>query len=169
MMFLSDRDLFSIDLFLADARTGKVQRQITKTAVDAHYQSLEFIESAGSWSPDGKRFVFAGISGGHPVLVLYDVDRKKREREIRFPELGEILNPSWSPDGHAIAFSGLVGGLTDLYVYDLQANDLRRLTNDQYADLQPAWSPDGRTLAFATDRFTSQLERPRARPDYASR
>src|SRR6185436_15909685 len=70
MMYLSDRDLFSIDLFLADARTGRVQRQITKTAVDAHYQSLEFIESAGSWSPDGKRFVFAGISGGHPVLVL---------------------------------------------------------------------------------------------------
>ncbi len=66
MMFLSDRDLFSIDLFLADARTGKVQRQITKTAVDAHLQSLEFIESAGSWSPDGKRFVFAGISRGTP-------------------------------------------------------------------------------------------------------
>ncbi|HKP48557.1 MAG TPA: hypothetical protein VJU17_00990, partial [Gemmatimonadales bacterium] len=84
MMYLSDRDLFSIDLFLADARTGKIQRQITKTAIDAHYQSLEFIESAGSWSPDGKRFVFAGISGGHPVLVLYNVDRNKREREIRF-------------------------------------------------------------------------------------
>ncbi len=157
MMYLSDRDLFSIDLFLADARTGKVLRQITKTAVDAHYQSLEFIESAGSWSPDGKRFVFAGISGGHPVLVLYNVDRKKREREIRFKELGQILNPSWSPDGHAIAFTGLAGGLTDLYVFDLQSNNLRRLTNDQFADLQPAWSPDGKTLAFATDRFTTQL------------
>ena len=45
MMFLSDRDLFSIDLFLADARTGKIERQVTKTAVDAHLQSLEFIES----------------------------------------------------------------------------------------------------------------------------
>src|SRR3954447_2258498 len=157
MMYLSDRDLFSIDLLLADARTGKVQRQITKTAVDAHYQSLEFIESAGSWSPDGKRFVFAGISGGHPVLVLYDVDRNKREREIRFKELGQILNPSWSPDGDAIAFTGLAGGLTDLYVFDLQSNDLRRLTNDQFADLQPAWSPDGKMLAFATDRFTTQL------------
>jgi Tol biopolymer transport system component len=157
MMFLSDRDLFSIDLFLADARTGKIKRQITKTAVDAHLQSLEFIESAGSWSPDGKQFVFSAISSGKPVLVLYDVARGKRIREIKFPALGQILNPSWSPDGHSIAFSGLSGGLTDLYIEDLVSGQLRRVTDDQFADLQPAWSPDGRTLAFATDRFNTDL------------
>ena len=98
-MFLSDRGLFSIDLFLADARTGKVKRQITKTAVDPHYQSLQFIQSAGSWSPDGARFVFAGISAGRPVLSLYDVEREKMERDIRLPSLDEVFNPSWSPDG----------------------------------------------------------------------
>jgi hypothetical protein len=157
MMFLSDRDLFSIDLFLADARTGRIERQITKTAVDAHLQSLEFIQSAGSWSPDGKRFVFSGITNGHPILVLYDVDAGKRIREIRFKDLGEILNPSWSPDGRSIAFSGLAGGLSDLFIYDLEGDHLRRLTNDEYSDLQPAWSPDGRTLAFATDRFSTDL------------
>ena len=157
MMFLSDRDLFSIDLFLADARTGKIKRQVTRTAVDAHLQSLEFIESAGSWSPDGKQFVFSAISGGHPVLDLYDVARGKRTREIPFPQLGQVLNPSWSPDGRAIAFSGLSGGLTDLYVYDLETKQLRQLTNDPFADLQPAWAPDGRTIAFATDRFSTDL------------
>jgi Tol biopolymer transport system component len=155
MMFLSDRALFSIDLFLADARTGKIKRQVTRTALDAHLQSLEFIESAGSWSPDGQRFVFAAIGGGRPVLVLYDVGRGKRTREIRFPQLGEILNPSWSPNGQFIAFSGLTGGLTELYIYDLKTGQLRRVTNDQFADLQPAWSPDGRWLAFTTDRFTT--------------
>jgi Tol biopolymer transport system component len=157
MMFLSDRDLFSIDLFLADARTGKIKRQVTKTAVDAHLQSLEFIESAGSWSPDGRRFVFSAISGGRPVLYLYDVARGKRTREIQLPKLGQALNPSWSPDGRSIAFSGLSGGLTDLYIYDLETSQLRRLTDDPFADLQPAWSPDGRTLAFATDRFSTDL------------
>ena len=157
MMFLSDRGLFSIDLFLADARTGEVKRQITRTALDPHYQSLQFIQSAGSWSPDGTRFAFAGISAGRPVLSLYDVGRGKTEREIRLPSLDEVLNPSWSPDGRRIAFAGLVGGLSDLFVYDLEANQLKRLTNDAFADLQPAWSPNGRTLAFATDRFTTDL------------
>ncbi|HEX6668212.1 MAG TPA: hypothetical protein VF061_01560, partial [Gemmatimonadales bacterium] len=63
LMFLSDRDLFSIDLFLADARTGEVQRRITSTAIDAHLQSLQFIQSAGSWRADGRQFVFAGLAG----------------------------------------------------------------------------------------------------------
>jgi len=159
VMFLSDRGLFSIDLFLADAHTGKVKRQITKTAVDPHYQSLQFIQSAGSWSPDGKRFVFAGISAGRPVLSLYDVARRKMDREIRLPTLDEALNPSWSPDGRQIAFAGLVGGLSDLFAYDLQTDELSRLTKDDFADLQPAWAPDGRSLAFVSDRFTTDISR----------
>ncbi len=158
LMFLSDRDLFSIDLFLADARTGEVQRRVTETALDPHLQSLQFIQSAGSWRGDGRGFVFAGIASGEPLLQLYDAEQGRREREIRFPQLGEILNPSWSPDGRSIAFSAVTGGLSDLYVYDLERDSLRRLTNDPYADLQPAWAPDGRTLAFATDRFGTDLQ-----------
>ena len=157
MMFFSDRGLFSVDLYLADAHTGKVKRQITRTAVDAHLESLQFIQSAGSWSPDGKRFVFAAVSDGRPVLDLYDVAGGRTEREIKLKQLGEVLNPSWSPDGRSIAFAAVVGGLTDLYLYDLAADSLHRLTNDPFADLQPAWSPDGRSLAFMTDRFTTRL------------
>jgi Tol biopolymer transport system component len=159
LMFLSDRDLFSIDLFLADARTGEVQRRITSTAIDAHLQSLQFIQSAGSWRADGRQFVFAGLAGGDPVLRVYDVEEGKKAREIRLPQLGEIFNPTWSPDGRSIAFAAVVNGLSDLYLLDLERDSLRQLTNDPYADLQPSWSPDGRTLAFATDRFGTDPER----------
>ena len=158
MMFFSDRGLFSVDLYLADARTGKVERQITRTALDPHLESLQFIQSAGSWSDDGHRFVFAGISSGRPNLTIYDVERRRTEREIKLPQLGEILNPSWSPDGRAIVFSAVVGGLSDLYVYDLESKRLQRLTKDAFSDLQPSWSPDGRTIAFVTDRFTTRLD-----------
>ena len=158
MMFFSDRGLFSVDLYLADARTGKVQRQITRTALDPHLESLQFIQSAGGWSDDGHRFVYAGVSGGRPNLTIYDVERGRTEREIKLPQLGDILNPSWSPDGKAIAFSALVGGLSDVFVYDLGSSRLRRLTQDAYSDLQPSWSPDGRAIAFVTDRFTTRLD-----------
>lgn len=164
LMYLSDRSLFSIDLFLADARTGEVRRQITKTAVDDHLQSLQFIQSAGSWRADGRQFVFAGLAGGDPVLQLYDVENGKKVREIRVPQLGEAFNPTWSPDGRSIAFAGVVNGLSDLYLYDLERDTLRQLTRDAYADLQPAWSPDGTTLAFATDRFGTDLERLTTQP-----
>ena len=158
LIFFSERDLFSIDLFVADARTGEVIRKITDTATDPHFESLQFLSSAGAWDKAGKRFVFPGISKGQPVLTIVDVDRGRTEREVRVSEVDEILNPAWSPDGRSIAFSALVGGFNDLFVYDLQANQLRRLTTDPYAELDPAWSPDGQRLAFATDRFTTDLQ-----------
>jgi hypothetical protein len=157
MMFFSERDLFSIDLYLADAHTGKVIRKITDTATDAHFESLQFLTSAGAWDAGGKRFVFPGISQGAPILEIVDVDSGRREREIRLTELDEVLNPAWSPDGNLIAFSGLVGGFNDLFVYDLRASSLRRLTTDAFAELDPAWSPDGGQLAFSTDRFSTAL------------
>ena len=157
LMFLSDRELFSIDLFLADARSGEVERRITSTALDPHLQSIQFLQSAGSWDATGRRFVFAGITAGRPLLRIYDVERGRTEREIRIEQLGEIFNPSWSPDGGSLVFSGVSGGLTDLYIYDIEGERLRRLTDDRYADLQPVWSPDGRSIAFASDRYTTDL------------
>jgi Tol biopolymer transport system component len=158
VIFFSERDLFSIDLFVADARTGQVIRKITDTATDPHFESLQFLSSAGAWDRAGKRFVFPGISKGQPVLTIVDVDRGSTEREIRLKELDEILNPAWSPDGRFIAFSALVGGFNDLFIYDLEGNTLRRLTSDAFAELDPAWSPDGQRLAFATDRFTTNID-----------
>ncbi len=156
LMFLSERSQFSIDLYLADAQTGEVTRSLLETATDPHFDNLQFIESAGAWSPEGDRFALTAVREGDPVLVLLDVEGNDRE-EIPFPALGEITTPAWSPDGRYVAFSANVGGFLDLFVYDLQAGELRRLTDDPYADMQPDWSPDGRWLAFATDRFTSEL------------
>jgi WD40 repeat protein len=157
VIFFSDRNLFSIDLFLADARTGRVKKRLTRSDRDQHFQSLEFINSAGVWDHSGHRFAFTAVSAAKPVLTIYDVDRGRIEREIKLPRLAEIYNPTWSPDGKQIAFSGLSGGFLDIYSYDLTGDSLRQLTRDPYSDLQPSWSPDGRTIAFSTDRFGSSL------------
>lgn len=158
LAFFSSKNLFAIDLFLADAKTGKIKRTILKTELDPHLESIEFINSTGAWSPDGSRFIFPAVTKGRPILSIINVENGDVEKEKRFDNLGEILNPSWSPDGNQIVFSGLVGGLTDLFIYDLQTDSLKRLTNDPYAEIQPTWSPDGKTIAFATDRFTTKMD-----------
>ena len=158
IVFFSEKDLFSIDLFMADVATGRVRRKLVETASDPHFDSLQFINSAGDWDATGRRFVFGGIRKGKPVLVVLDPTTGRREMEVPFEDLGEITDPTFAPDGQQIAFSAVVGGYTDLYVYDLRRGAARRLTNDGYADLQPSWSPDGRTIAFVTDRFSSRLE-----------
>ncbi len=157
VVYLSERDMLSIDLYLADATTGRVIRKLVNTAIDPHLSSIQFISSAGTWDPHGKQFAIGAIAGAAPVLAIIDVESGDRVREIPFPALGEILNPSWAPDGKSIAFSATTGGRSDLFVYDLATSATRRLTDDAFADLQPAWSPDGRQLAFATDRFSTDL------------
>ncbi len=158
VVYFSSRNLFSMDLYLAETATGRIVRKLVDTTFDQHYTSLQFINSAGSWSADSRQFVLGAVRDGRAVLSILDVENADVVREIDVPEVGEIVNPAWSPDGRTIAFSANVGGSSDLFTYDLDASALNRLTEDAYADLQPAWSPDGRRLAFVTDRFTTDLE-----------
>jgi hypothetical protein len=158
LVFLSERDRLSVDLFLADAATGRILRKLLTTAARPEIESLQSLRSAGAWSADGRRFAFAVIRNGRPALTIFDVgddDRSRVARRIDLASLGEIAGPTWSPDSASIAFTGLADGVTDLYIYELGADRLRRLTTDAHADLHPSWSPDGARLAFATDRFTS--------------
>lgn len=157
VIFFSARDRMSLDLFLADASTGVTIRKLATTAAAVRFESLQAIRSAGAWSPAGNGFVCAAIERGQPTLLILDPERPSDRREIPFPQFGQILSPSWSPDGRAIAFTALEGGITDLYVYDLHGGELRKLTDDLYADLQPVWSPDGGRIAFVTDRFSTDL------------
>jgi Tol biopolymer transport system component len=157
LMFLSERDRLSMDLFLSDTDSGDVLRKIVSTASDPHFDSLQYIHSAGAWDPDGRRFAMTALRGGDPVLVLIDVEAGGRRDEVPLPEVSEIYGSSWSPDGSRIVVSALQGGLSDLFLFHVETRRLTRLTADPFADLHPAWSPDGRTIAFATDRFSSDI------------
>jgi Tol biopolymer transport system component len=149
--YLSERNFFFIDLYLADAETGHVQRRLVRSSLDPNFESLRFVNSTGSWSADGHRFAIAVKSGDQDNLVILDVPHDRVVGRYRLG-LNAILNPTWSPDGSKIAFTGSDGGISDLFVVDADGQNLRRLTDDRYADLTPSWSPDGHTIAFATDR-----------------
>lgn len=157
LLYLSQRDPFSMDLYLADAETGKIIRRLTTSALDPHYSSLQFIQSAGSFSPDGKEVAFSAIAGGQPVITIVDTETGDQVKELRVARLGAIFNPTWSPDGKQIAFVANGGGFLNLWVINVAGGDLHQLTDDQFAELHPDWSPDGKWIAISTDRFSTQL------------
>jgi Tol biopolymer transport system component len=149
--YFSERNDFFVDLYLADAETGRVRRRLVKSALSNNFESLRFINSAGTFSPDGRYFAIAVKHRDRDDLVIVDARNGHEVRRFVVP-LNGLTTPAWSPDGKQLVFTGYDGGLSDLFIINADGTGLKRLTNDKYADLQPVWSPDGQTIAFTTDR-----------------
>ncbi len=159
VIFLSEKDLFSIDLFLADARTGEVLRKVASSRRAGHIDDFAYIESSGTWSPDSERFAFVAFSKGRNILIIKDVTNGKTVEEIVPEGLQAFSNPEWSPDGNHIVVSGLVDGQPDLFQINLRDNSVEQLTNDTYSELHPSYAPDGRFIVFSTDRLSFEQGR----------
>lgn len=150
--FLSERDLFSIDIFLADARTGKVIRKIASAAKEGHIDDYSYIESAGTWSPNSKEFAFVAISKGRNILVIKEALTGKTIDEIELEKVPAFTNPAWSPDGKTIVLTGLVNGQVDLYSVHVKTARVQQLTNDPFSEMHPFWAADGNSILFSTDQ-----------------
>ena len=140
-----------IDLWLADARTGKRIKRLVNSTTNPNFEELRLLYSQSSFSNDGRTLAFTGERQGKDVLYLLDVASANVKKRIDLP-IDAVWSPVFSPDDKQIAFSGTHGGITDLYIVNADGSNLRQLTNDVYANLQPSWSPDGSRLAFATDQ-----------------
>jgi Tol biopolymer transport system component len=149
--FLSTREL-QLELYLANAETGELQRRLIGAEVDRHIQNLSFLDSSVAWSPDGRRFAFSAFVRGERRLAIYDVERGRVERRIEVPDVKGMRHAAWVPDGGSIVFSAIEAGASDLYMLELATGELKRLTDDGYTAIQPAVSPDGGRIAFVTDR-----------------
>ena len=154
VIFLSEKDLFTTDLFLAEVRTGKIIRKVESKTRHSNIDHLHFLESSGTWASDSKRFAYVIFSKGRNRLVITDVEKGKRLESFPLKGLPSFSNPSWSPDGKTIVVNGLVDGQPDLYAVNIRTKQVTKLTDDEFAEIQPKFSPDGNTIAFATDRIS---------------
>ncbi len=150
--YLSRRDIFTLDLFLADAKTGEVAKKLVSSNTDSHFDALRFTNSAGAWSSNGEQFAFVVFKNGDNAIVIIDVKTGNIESTIKPEKVDAISNIAWSPESDFLAFSGTKGGIGDLYLFNRKTNELQKLTEGKFAEIQPTFSPDGRTIAFVTDR-----------------
>jgi len=152
LVFLSEKDLFSTDLFLAEARTGKIIKKLSSLVKDGDLDAYNFLESSGTWSPDSKKFAFIAFSKGVNKLIIKNVENSKTVQTIEIPKLPAFSTPVWSPDGKEIVVTGSANGQTDLFAYNLKRKKVRRLTDDFYSEIQPDFSKDGSKLIFSYDK-----------------
>ncbi len=152
MIFISRRDLFTLDLFLAKVPSGEVITKLNRFRRDVHFDNLRFMNSSGSWSPDSKTVAFVVLRKGDNQIALFDLETKRVRRLIKTPGVDAIMHLAWSPDGKTLAFSGTSGGIGNLYLLDLASEKITQLTHDRYAQIQPDWHPEGKQLVYATDQ-----------------
>ena len=154
VIFLSEKDLFTTDLYLADARSGEIIRKVASAAKDGHIDDFSYIESAGTWSPRGKKFAYVAFSKGRNILVIKDVESGKTLEEKALEGVPAFSNPAWSPDGKEIVVVGLVHGQTDLYSINLKSDKISQLTDDRYSEMHPHWSADGAEIVYSSDKLS---------------
>ena len=147
--YLSNRNLYN-DIILQDLDDGD-RRVIVHGGRSGTFESLRFLDTHLSWSPDGRYIAFVGESQGKDAIYLFDARKGRRIGKLS-PDMDAIISPSWSPDGDRLVFTGVRDGQSDLYVISTDGTGLTALTDDIYSDLQPQWSPDGGSIAFASDR-----------------
>lgn len=132
-----------------------------------------------SWSPDGKRIVYASSCAFGPFECQISVMNDDGSRDAVLSDYGSF--PSWSPDGAKIVFSrpagerfkplegslaeflqgvefvadeeavrALLSKNSDLYVMDIDGGNLNQLTNTpDLNELLPAWSPDSTKVIYS--------------------
>ncbi len=159
VVFLSEKSLFTTDLFLADVRTGKIIRKIASKTRSGNIDHLHYLESSGTWSANSKKFAYIVFSKGRNRIIITEAESGKVLDNFAVKNLPAFSNPTWSPDGRTIVVNGLVNGQPDLFSINLRTHNATQLTDDYYAEIQPKFSYDGTKIAFATDRVSMKKGR----------
>lgn len=163
MIFISEKDVFTTDWYLAKANNGKIIRKISSRVRDAHLESYDFLESSGTWSPDSKKFAFVAYSKGQNILVIKEAESGKTLDEIKIDDVRAFTNPAWAPNGKYIVVTGMKQGQVDLYSLSLRTKKVKQLTNDKYTELHSDFSIDGNKIVFSTDNISMKEGRTHGR------
>ena len=117
-----------------------------------------FVALVPSWSPDGKKILFAGFDPAKGVAA-YTVAAEGGAPQLVYasPDY-DVIFPQWTPDGKSIVFQRSQGiDKTAVELLDIQTGKASMLPGSENL-IGPVLSPDGRFLAAnSSDRLRLML------------
>jgi len=106
-----------------------------------------------SWTPDGKRLVFAWMKSGVPNLYWQSADGSSRMERLTTSEYSQHPG-SWTPDGRILAFcEGRLKSMTgaDICLLRIPERSVKPFLNTDADEAFPEFSPDGHWLAYCSN------------------
>jgi serine/threonine protein kinase/WD40 repeat protein len=114
---------------------------------------IEDVDSAISFSADGKRFVFVRHKQGESTLVTANADGSGEQQLTSFKQPDLFLEPSWSPDGKTIAATTrrVTGGYrAELVSVQVSDGSVKTVGSQKWIALEgAAWLPDSSGLVVS--------------------
>lgn len=104
-----------------------------------------------AWHPNGNLLAYVTEKNGRLNLNTYQCDTKEKSSKELF-QVEKVLSMNYSPDGKNIVLSGSVNGRTNIYMLPITANVPRKITDDNFDDINPIFSSDGSSIFFSSNR-----------------
>ena len=149
-------------------RVAYVEQQGTRSDLKVGDQTVTSGEDVFMFTPDwveGDRLLYTAdgrirtraVAGGAADEIPFTAkvelpgeryDKKEHDFDDRgFRRLESVLTPQLSPNGKKVAFVAL----NDVWLMKIGGKP-KRVTDDDYMEVDPVFSPDGRQLAYSSDR-----------------
>lgn len=138
-------------LYIYDIRNRKI--------IDKYYfKNLTGVLSP-SWSPDGKRIAFAGLSfSGYKDIYIFNTESTELIKLTN--DFYDDNDPSWSPDGNFIVFSSdrtEYGNdwAYNIFLMNINTGEISYITYGKHKDYSPVFASDGKSIIYTSDRDTT--------------
>lgn len=150
--FFSQPNVFSLELTLADLRSGEILGRLSTRGRSGHFDQLRFTASSGAFSPEGDRFAFVIQRQGDTGIGIASVPELGIRNTLLPDELGEVSDIAWYPSGDSLLLAASRGGVSNLYRLELASGAVEEVTTGGYSAIQPTIGPEGEWIAYVTDR-----------------
>jgi dipeptidyl aminopeptidase/acylaminoacyl peptidase len=148
-------------LVMADTGGSELDQFYTLSQDGAEFQALtnqpEVMYRSGTWSPDGRRIVYASNERDPRYFDIYERDMENGSARLLWQQDSTNFPVAYSPDGQQVIINRMHSNIfSQLFLLDIDSGEARALTPDTAVGAawydHPCWSADGGGLYVLCNR-----------------